>query len=323
MNKIKKVLATAMVGTLAFSVVGCKMIQKTPEAIQNTVLAKVGSEKITKADLDQLIQPYMERYAQTYGEDFETNSAVKDQVKALKMQGISLLVDEKILLQKANELNLVPEQAELDAQIAETMEADKETYGGEDGFKQALEASGLDEESYKELIKTQIITQLVVEDITKDVSVTDEDIKKHYDENLNEFTGADISHILVTDEATANEIKEKLDNGGNFEELAKEFTEDTASKEAGGALGFTMYNTLDADFVAGMTSIKEGEISAPVKSQFGYHIIKYKDAKVTAFDEVKDTIKTELEGEQKSEVYDAKLEEWNKELKVKIYEDRL
>jgi len=322
LNKIKKILATAMVGTLAFSAVGCKMIQKTPEAIQNTVLAKVGSEKITKADLDQLIQPYMAQYAQTYGEDFETNAALKDQVKALKTQGIGLLVDEKILLQKAKELNLVPEQAELDKQIEETMASDIETYGGEDAFKQALASSGLDEESYKELIKTQIITQLVVADITKDVNVTEEEIKKYYDENNSEFTEADISHILVTDEDQAKEIREKLDNGGDFEALAKEFSID-GSKEKGGALGVTKYNTLVPEFVAGLTSIKEGEISAPVKSQFGYHIIKYKDAKVTAFDEVKDTIKTELESEQKSEVYDAKLEEWNKELKVKIYEDRL
>ncbi len=57
MNKIKKVLAIAMIGTLAFSVVGCKMIEKTPEAIQKTVLAKVGNDKITKGDLDKITKP--------------------------------------------------------------------------------------------------------------------------------------------------------------------------------------------------------------------------------------------------------------------------
>ena len=322
MNKIKKLLITAMLGTLAFSTVGCKMIEKTPEAIQKTVIAKVGNEKITKGDLDKLIKPYMEQYAQQYGEDFESNETMKEQIKSLKTQAVGILVDEKILLQKAEELNLVPEQEELDRQIAETMESDKETYGGEEAFNQALEASGLDEESYKEFIKKQIITQLVIEDMTKDVNITEDDIKKHYDENPNEFTEADISHILVTDEAQAKEIKEKLDNGGDFEALAKEFSID-GSKDNGGSLGVTKYNTLVPEFVEGLNSIKEGEISEPVQSQYGYHIIKYKDAKVTPFDDVKDSIKIELEGEEKSKIYDEKLEEWNKELKVKIYEDRL
>lgn len=324
MNKIKKVLATAMIGTLAFSVVGCKMIQKTPESIQKTVLAKVGSEKITKADLDKMIKPYMDQYAQQYGEKFETDETLKEKITALKTEAMGILVDEKILTQKAKELKLVPEQAELDKQVTETMEKEKESFGGAEAFEKALAGSGLTEESYKKYNETKIITQLVIDDITKDIKVTDEDVKKYYDENPNNFTGADVAHILIKDEAKAKEVRERAAGGEDFAALAKEFSEDTGSKETGGSLGFTMYNTdkLVPEFVAGMSVLKEGEISQPIQSQFGYHIIKATGIKVTSFDEAKEQTKTTIESEQKSKIYDESLEKWNKELGVKIYTDR-
>lgn len=323
MNKIKRVLATAMVGTLAFSTVGCKMIQKTPEAIQKTVLAKVGDVKITKADLDSIIQPYMDQYAAQYGAEFEADETIKEQVKALKEEAMGILVDEEILVQKAKELNLVPEQAELDKQVKEIKDKEMEQFGGEEGFKTALAEAKLTEDDYKEFNERRIMTQLVMDDMTKDVAVSEDEVKKYYDENLNEFTGAEISHILVTDEAQAKEIKEKLNNGGDFEALAKEVSTDTSSKETGGALGFTMYNTLVPEFVTGLNSIKEGEVSEPVKSQFGYHIIKYTGKKVTSFDESKEGIKSTIESEQKAKIYDETLAQWNKDLNVKIYTDKL
>ena len=143
MNKIKKVLAIAMIGTLAFSVVGCKMIQKTPEAIQKTVLAKVGNEKITKGDLDKIIKPILIKGAQQYGEGFESKPEFAEQIKGLKKQGIEILVEEKILMQKAKELNLIPEQSELDKKVTEIIEPQKESLGGEEGFKKALEGIGV------------------------------------------------------------------------------------------------------------------------------------------------------------------------------------
>lgn len=322
MSKIKRVLAMAMVGTLAFSAVGCKMIQRTDESIQKTVLAKVGDAKITKADLDNMIQPYMDQYAQQYGADFENDEALKAQVLGLKEEAMGILVDEEILVQKAKELNLVPEQAELDKQVEEIKTREMEQFGGEEGFKTALSEANLTEEDYKEFNERRIITQLVMDDMVKDVAVTDEEVKKYYDENTSEFKGSDISHILVTDEAQAKEIKEKLNNGGNFEELAKEFSMD-GSKEKGGSLGFTMYNTLVPEFVAGIETIKEGEISEPVQSQFGYHIIKYTGEKVTPFEESKEELKTKLESEQKAKLYDETLAKWNTELDVKIYTDKL
>lgn len=325
MNKIKKVLAIAMIGTLAFSVVGCKMIQKTPEAIQKTVLAKVGDHKITKGDLDKITKPVLSQGAQQYGEGFESKPEFAEQIKGLKKQGIEVLVEEEIFMQKAKSLNLIPEQSELDKKVAEIIDPQKESVGGDEGFKKALEGMGVSEEEYKKSIERTVIRDLVTEDMTKDIKVTDEDVKKYYDENPNNFTGADVSHILIKDEAKAKEVRERAAKGEDFAALAKEFSEDPGSKEQGGTLGFTMYNTdkLYPEFVAGMNVLKEGEVSPLVQSQAGYHIIKATGLKVTPLEEVKDAAKDTIKGEQTNKIKTENLTKWKEELKVKIYEDKL
>ena len=105
------------------------MIQKTPEAIQKTVLAKVGNEKITKDDLDKMIKPTIDQGAQQYGEGFESKPEFAEQIKKLKNTYYRKLVDEKILMLKAKELNLVPEQAEIDQKVTEIIEQQKESLG--------------------------------------------------------------------------------------------------------------------------------------------------------------------------------------------------
>ncbi len=73
MRKIKNIVVAAAITTMAFSITGCKMIEKTPEAIQKTVLAKVGEEKITMADVNSEIQANIDYLIETYGEDYENN----------------------------------------------------------------------------------------------------------------------------------------------------------------------------------------------------------------------------------------------------------
>ena len=75
MRKIKNILAIATIATMTFSMAGCKMIEKTPEAIQKTVLAKVGDEKITMADVNGELQADIDYLTETYGEDSAVRKA--------------------------------------------------------------------------------------------------------------------------------------------------------------------------------------------------------------------------------------------------------
>ncbi|AYE34471.1 peptidylprolyl isomerase [Clostridium septicum] len=325
MNKIKKVLATAMVGTLAFSVVGCKMIQKTPEAIQNTVIAKVGDEKITKGDIDKELKSYLDQFAAQYGDNYEEDPKLKEVLHQYRVNMMNTLINEKILLKKAKDLNLIPEQAELDKEIQSRIDQLKTTYGTEENFQKVLEASGHTDETFKKFIEEQVIAQKATEYIFKDINISDEDVKAEYEKNKENYGEANVSHILIADENKAKEIRERAANGEDFAELAKEFSEDPGSKDKGGDYGVIPYNSdkYVKEFVDGFKTLKEGEISQPVKSQYGYHIIKATNVKNYGFDDVKDEIKSELETAKKKEAYNKTMEEWKNEIKVKTYEDKI
>ncbi|TGY40361.1 peptidylprolyl isomerase [Clostridium sartagoforme] len=325
MIRIKKLIAVGALSIFAFSAVGCEMIQRTPESIKKTVLAKVGDLKVTRGEVDEIADPYLSRY----GEDYETNPDLAEQVKELRTQALNLLVEQKMMLKKAEELGLEPTQEEIDAGVTEYIEGLKEQLGGEEAFTKALEDIDLTLEEYtaklNESIKVNLSTNKVTEEIFKDINTTDDELKTYYDEHLDSFREANVSHILIKDEAKAKEIRERAVNGEDFAALAKEFSEDPGTKENGGSLGVTTYDTTKyvTEFTEGFKKLKEGEISDLVKSTHGYHIIKVTDYKEKSFDESKETIKSTLENEEKNEIYTTTIEQWKKDLKVKTYEKRL
>lgn len=100
-------------------------------------------------------------------------------------------------------------------------------------------------------------------------------------------------HILVDSEEKAKEISDKLGKGGDFAALAKEHSKDPGSKDDGGMLGFFGRGQMVPTFEEAAFKLKKGEVSPPVKSQFGFHLIKLEDRrekKLPTFDEVKDRI---------------------------------
>lgn len=332
MKRLKKLIAAVALCTIAVSAMGCKMIEKTPEAIQNTVVATVGNEKITKGDIDKEMEQYTAQLKQQYGEDYANNDQVKDQLKKMKQQQLTAMVNEKLMLQQADALNLKPSDDQINKDVDDVINQYKSQYSQEGQFEQLLEANGFTEDSFREYQKKQSIVKSVYDDIIKDVTVSDDDIQNYYNENKDsQYTvgaGANVSHILVADEDTAKNLKAKLDAGADFAQLAKENSTDTGTKDKGGNLGFIPYNSTQyvAEFVNGFKDLKEGEVSAPVKSQYGYHLIKVtglKQSEVTPLDQVKEEIKSQLEQQKQGEAFNAKIDEWKNSIKVKTYEDKL
>ncbi len=332
MRKLKVLASVALAGVMAISLSACKLVEKTPEAIQKTVLAKVQDVKITKAELDERMASIDSYLAQQYGENFLTDKNAKELYLNYQKQYLDTLVTEQVLLKKATELNLVPDQETLDKEIQEKLAEIKGMYdNNEEQYQAALKASNLNDVTVLDYLKEQILMTKVLDEIFKDVNITDEKIQKHYDDNIAKYTtgpGATLAHILVADEETAKTVKAKIDEGASFEDMAKEYgTDGTAS--SGGSLGYYDYHTteLDADFMAGAKTLKEGEVSGPVKTQFGYHIIKATDLKteavVTPLDEVKEEIKTELQETEENAIYTEKLKAWKEEMKVKVYTEKL
>ena len=137
-------------------------------------------------------------------------------------------------------------------------------------IQKVLENNGLkDEEDFKNQIKFKLAMN---EAIKK--SITEKDVKDHYKPEIK------ASHILVSDENEAKEIKSKLDAGASFEELAKQESQDLLSKDKGGDLGYFNSGTMAPEFETAAYKLNVGQISNPVKSSNGYHVIKLTDKKI-------------------------------------------
>ncbi|WJE55759.1 peptidylprolyl isomerase (plasmid) [Bacillus cereus] len=155
-----------------------------------------------------------------------------------------------------------------------------------DNFKAYLTQAGAkDEDDLKKKIKSQIAFEKAVK-----ASVTEKEIKNLYKPKLK------ASHILVKDEKTAKEIKEKLNNGEDFAVLAKQYSEDPGSKEKGGELSEFGPGETNPEFEEAAYKLEAGQVSDPIKSSHGYHIIKLTEKKeLKPFDQEKDNIRKELE----------------------------
>jgi len=190
-------------------------------------------------------------------------------------QALQVLVIEKVL---ADTYEVT------DKEVNAQLEKEKEEMG--EGFEQYLTQQGQTEESYKKYIRLNLLQEKA---LTEGVEVSDEEVAAHY-ENMK--TELQARHVLVADEETAKEVKAKLDSGAEFASVAKEYSTEPAAAETGGDLGWFTAEKMVKDFSDAAYELEVNEISEPVKSEFGYHII-----------EVTDKREIEIEGtlEEKSE----------------------
>ena len=152
-------------------------------------------------------------------------------------------------------------------------------------FEKEAEKLGIrSSEDFKKKVKaaeSQLLQQELIERQLK-TAVTDKLIDEEYNKLAKELKGQKeirVAHILVDTEEKAKEIKKKLNKGSKFEDLVKEFSKDEGSKANGGELGYVMKGQLVPEFENKAFSMKQDEISDPVKTQFGWHIIKALDSR--------------------------------------------
>jgi peptidyl-prolyl cis-trans isomerase C len=180
-----------------------------------------------------------------------------------------------------------------------------------------------------EFKKLTLASMLLEKEIMSKDKVSDQDVKDYYNKHKEEFaTTSQIraSHILVKTEEEANKVLARLKKGEKFEELAKKESLDTASAANGGDIGYFSRGQLVPEFEKAAASLKVGELSAPVKTAYGYHIIKVTDKKagpVLEFDRVKDIIAQRLSGERQKAAFDSYIEGLRKNYKVEINKDVL
>ncbi|MRX56084.1 foldase [Bacillus idriensis] len=231
-------------------------------------------------------------------------------------QLVDYLITEKIIEQESDKQDITISNDAVEEEYKTVIAS----YGGEEAFIQQLETSGSTVEDVKKDLETNLKIEKLLE---SEIKISEDEMKTYFDENKESFAEPEqvkASHILVEDEAKAKEVKEKLDGGADFTELAKEYSTDTSNSEDGGDLGYFAKGEMVAEFEEVTFAMKEGEISDPVKTEFGYHIIKFADKKAAAdaaFEDKKEEIKETLFDQKMQTAYTAWLQEKKEEYDIK------
>jgi len=183
--------------------------------------------------------------------------------------------------------------------------------------------------------------ELNLDEVTKSISPSDDDLAILYDEEKNRFSTDEerkAQHILVENKVTADQVISLINEGKSFDDLAKEYSIDTGSKNSGGDLGFFGIGVMVPEFETAVFAMKEGEVSAPIKSEFGFHVIKLnkiKESSSKSFDEVKEQLVKiyqknqgqkmiyDLSDEMTNLAYEGSLEELAEKMNLKLQTSEL
>jgi len=149
-----------------------------------------------------------------------------------------------------------------------------------------------------------ILVAAVFEDYVEREGVTEAELKAAYDSVKSQYLGKEyhVEHILVEKESDAKAIIAQIKSGANFEDIAKAKSKDPGSAKNGGDLGWVTEQSLVPEFSKSMVQLKNGQVTdKPVKSQFGWHIIKMvdsRDMKAPSFEELKPQLKKMITSDQ-------------------------
>ncbi|WP_442602095.1 foldase protein PrsA [Paenibacillus sp. KN14-4R] len=234
---------------------------------------------------------------------------------AFQQELLKQLVSYKVLAAKADD----KVKAEADKKLAEQMKAFDEMLQQQEGGKdKILKDNKLEFKDIEDFMKLSFYAASAAES-----KITEEQVKAEYDKRLVEdkhaFEMTNVRHILIAtkdaqtqkdlrteDEALkrAKEVQAKLKSGGDFNALSKEYSDDPGSKDKGGLyenVDSQMMNTFVESFKNAATTLPINEISEPVKSEFGYHVMRVDSRKTSTLDELKQKLRSSLAQEQMSE----------------------
>jgi parvulin-like peptidyl-prolyl isomerase len=274
-------------------------------------IAVVGDREIPKTEYDRLLTQAQATY-EAREQDFP--EAGTPEFAQLRNALVRSLVEQAQFEIAAEELDVTVTDEELDKRLDELKQQFFD--GDEQKYKDELEKQGLTEEQVLKDLRTRMLSEKIFEKVTSEVEVTDADIQAYYEENKSQFetpASREVRHILVKSKAKADDIHGQLENGGNFAKLAKQFSEDPASKNEGGKFTAQKGATV-APFDKVAFELETGELSEPVRTQFGWHIIEavgdIEEATTQPLSEVEESISTTLLEEKKNQ----RINDWIEEL---------
>lgn len=242
---------------------------------------------------------------------FDLYSSIVAVNQNLSSQVTNLFVMDTIINEELEKDKVKVDDKELEKEISDY----KKRLGGDSEYYKYISVLGVTEDMFKENILNSLKNKKHQELFIKNLKFTDKELKEYYDKSKDAIDNVEAKHILTKDEETANKAIKRLKAGEDFAKVAKELSTDTAANSQGGDLGKVTKQGFDPNFVEAAFKLKEKEISKPVKTQFGYHVILvYKNN--VGFEKNKESIKERL-GKEK---YQQEMQKKVQLAKVKLFE---
>ena len=283
-------------------------------------VAVVDGENVPRSEYEQLIAQAKKTFAQDKRDFPKAGTAER---KQLDQQAVAFLVQRVELAQAAGDLKVEVTDKDVAARLDQIK---KQYFGGDEKrYEKQLKQQGLTDAQVRRDVRANVISEKIFAEVTKDVKVTDADVQKYYTDNKAQYgtpESRDVRHILVKTRAQANQLYDQLKAGASFATLAKKYSQDPGSKDQGGKYTVVKGQTV-APFEQTAFLLEKNQISRPVKTQYGYHIIQplseVKPASTQPLDKnLKEQIRTQLQTQKKNE----SMNTWVKDLQ-KRYEDKV
>jgi foldase protein PrsA len=293
-------------------------------SVPNDAVATVGGTPVTKSTFNALMAVAFAKYKAQGQAEPKVGTPAYTQ---LRDQAVSFLVQEDELQQEGKKLGVTVSQKDVDARLAQI----KKSYG-EKKFAAALKGAHITLPEYEQYsLEPTLLGEKLQSKVTSNVKITKAAAQKYYNANKQAFTTPEtreVRHILVSSKALAQQIETKLKNGADFATLAKKYSKDTTSAKVGGKLCVAHGGSSGAcqqtvpPFDKASFSLKTHEISQPVKSVYGYHIIQalsaIKPAHTQTFSEVSSQIQLNLAQQKKQVAWSAWLANVKKKYEKKV-----
>jgi foldase protein PrsA len=272
------------------------------QSVPTDAVAVVDGTPIPTADIDGMVARAKLSYT---SQKRAFPKAGTPEYQALQTQAVAVFVQRVEIDKQADKLKITV----TDKEIQEQIDQYKKQYfdGNQAKLDKQLKAQGYTQEALRADIKAQLLSQKIYDEVTKDAKITDPQITKYYNENKSQYNIAesrDVRHILVKTKPEADKIYDQIKAGGNFAALAKKYSLDSGSKATGGKLTITRGQTV-GPFDKAAFLLTTNQVSRPVKTQFGYHVIQpisaVRPGKTTPLKDVKVQIKAQLEEKAKSD----------------------
>jgi peptidyl-prolyl cis-trans isomerase SurA len=259
------------------------------QEIIDRIVAVVEDEAIFESDVDQAVRQYFFQKGQTSVTPAERDDVFKD--------ALDNLVNDKLVIAQAGRLGIDVPFADVEAQVQKAIDENTKQLGGDDAFRKQLEAEGLTLDELKKLYRTQIRNRMLVERVLqKDMAKerkdpTPDELSKFYDDNQSRLPlRPEVAHLKTifigfdTSSGSTGEAKKKIEAlrarivaGEKFEDVAKAESDDPSSA-LGGDLGFVKPEDLrEPNFAKAASSLAIGQLSEPVLTMYGYHLIEVTD----------------------------------------------